>query len=102
MNDPRLNDTSPTDPVLAHVQPVPGGLYGDQPSESALSDLRTAVAEVSAALRDADGDTAEELTRYQRDLNRAQLQLRPGDDDALQHAHTLCRTVRRHLAGGAA
>jgi len=84
-----MNDSSPTDPVLAHVQPVPGGLYSDQPYDAALAELRTTVAEVSAALRDADGATAQELTRYQQDLNRAQLQLRPDDTDALQRARTL-------------
>ncbi|MFE9677191.1 hypothetical protein ACFYO5_24180 [Streptomyces sp. NPDC006259] len=97
-----MNDQSPTDPVLAHVEPVPGGLYGDQPYEAALSDLRAAVTEVSAALRDADATTAQQLTHYQQELNRAQLQLRPGDSDALQRAHTLARTVRQSLAGGIA
>ncbi|MET9142035.1 hypothetical protein [Streptomyces parvulus] len=58
-----MNDHSPTDPVLADVEPVPGGLYGDQPYELALSDLRSAVAEFSAALRDADGPRAEGLRR---------------------------------------
>ncbi|MET9442870.1 hypothetical protein [Streptomyces sp. NPDC006610] len=97
-----MTDHSPTDPILAHVEPVPGGLYGDQPYEAALADLRSAVAEVSAALRDADGTRAEQLTHYQRDLNRAQLQLRPDDTAALERAHALSRTVRRYLAGGAA
>ncbi|MEU0228168.1 hypothetical protein ABZ177_27980 [Streptomyces sp. NPDC006284] len=97
-----MNDRSPTDPVLAHVEPVPGGLYGDQPYEAALADLQSALAEVSAALREADGTRAEQLTRYQRDLGRAQLRLRPDDTDALERAHALSRTVRRYLAGGAA
>ncbi|WP_371572750.1 hypothetical protein [Streptomyces sp. NBC_01314] len=93
----------PTDPVLSHVQPLPGGLYGDQPYETALSDLRAAVAEVSAALRDTeDPAVTEDLMRYQVDLNRAQLQLRPDDDDALERAHALCRTVRRYLTTGTA
>ncbi|MYS56626.1 hypothetical protein GTW46_42375, partial [Streptomyces sp. SID6013] len=53
-------------------------------------------------LRDADGTRAEQLTRYQRDLGRAQLRLRPDDTAALERAHALSRTVRRYLAGGAA
>ncbi|OEJ20844.1 hypothetical protein AR457_42010 (plasmid) [Streptomyces agglomeratus] len=97
-----MNEHSPTDPILSHVEPVPGGLYGDQPYEAALADLRTAVAEVSAALSAAEGTSAEQLMRYQQDLNRAQLQLRPDDAEALQRAHDLSRTVRRYLAGGAA
>ncbi|AKZ59549.1 hypothetical protein SAM23877_6504 [Streptomyces ambofaciens ATCC 23877] len=59
-----MTDHSPTDPILAHVEPVPGGLYGDLPYEAALADLRSAVAEVSAALRDAGGARAEQLIRY--------------------------------------
>ncbi|MEU5756717.1 hypothetical protein [Streptomyces sp. NPDC047829] len=97
-----MNDDSSTDPVLVHVEPVPGGLYGDQPYEAALSDLRSAVTEVAAALRVADGPRAVQLTRYQRDLGRAQLLLRPDDTAALERAHALYRTVRRYLAGGAA
>ncbi|MEV6886243.1 hypothetical protein [Streptomyces sp. NPDC051135] len=97
MNDDSPDD-SPTDPILAHVDPVPGGLYGDQAYEAALADLRSAVAEVSAALREADGAHVEQLTRYQQDLGRAQLQLRPDDTDALERAHALSRTVRRYLA----
>ncbi|MGQ4331116.1 hypothetical protein [Streptomyces hayashii] len=93
----------PTDPVLSHVQPLPGGLYGDEPYEAALSDLRAAVAEVSAALRDAqDQAVTEDLTRYQVDLNRAQIQLRPDDTAALERAHALCRVVRRYLTTGMA
>ncbi|MEV5020192.1 hypothetical protein ACIGW1_37245 [Streptomyces sp. NPDC053780] len=56
---------------------MPGSLYGDQPYEAALSDLRSAGAKVSAALRDADGPPAEQLTCHQLDPGRAQLQL-PG------------------------
>jgi hypothetical protein len=97
-----MHDHAPDDPVLARVEPVPGGLYGDLSYEAALADLRTAVAEVSAALRDADGATAERLTGDQRELNRAQLQLRPDDTDAVRRAHELARTVRRRLEGGAA
>ncbi|KOX43210.1 MULTISPECIES: hypothetical protein [Streptomyces] len=97
-----MTDHSPTDPILGHVEPVPGGLYGDQPYEAALSDLRSAVAEVSAALRNADGTRAEQLSRYQQDLGRAQLRLRPDDKAALERAHALSRTVRQYLAGGAA
>ncbi|MET7650502.1 hypothetical protein [Streptomyces sp. NPDC005486] len=52
----------PTDPVLSHVQPVPGGLYG---YEAALSDLRAAVAEVSAALSGTE-DPAVTAGRAQR------------------------------------
>jgi hypothetical protein len=96
-----MNDPSPTDPILAHVEPVPGGLFGDQPYEATLADLRSAVAEVSAALREADGKRAEQLSRYQQDLNRAQLQLHPDDTDALQRARALSLAVRRYLAGNA-
>ncbi|MFI6086051.1 hypothetical protein ACIBBB_34805 [Streptomyces sp. NPDC051217] len=92
-----MNDHSPTDPVLGHVRPVPGGLYGDQPYEAALADLRAAVAEVSAALREADGPTAEQLAHYQADLNRTQLQLRLDDTETHQRAHALAQTVRDHL-----
>ncbi|MFH9554675.1 hypothetical protein [Streptomyces sp. NPDC017435] len=93
----------PTDPVLSPVQPVPGGLYGDEPYEAALSDLRAAVAEVSAALSDTeDPAVTEDLTRYHVDLNRAQLQLRPDASAALERAHALCRTMRRYLTTGAA
>nr|WP_020126004.1 histidine phosphatase family protein [Streptomyces sp. 303MFCol5.2] len=100
----RMSDQQPpTDPVLSHVQPVPGGLYSDEPYEAALSDLWAAVAEVSAALRDTeDPAVTEDLTRYQVDLNRAQLQLRPDDTAALERAHALCRTVRHYLTTGAA
>ncbi|KUL53419.1 hypothetical protein [Streptomyces sp. NRRL S-1521] len=90
------------DPVLAHIQPAPRELYWDQPYEAALADLRSAVAQVSAALRDTDGTRAERLTRYQQDLNRAQLQLHPDDADAQERAHALSRTVRRPLVDGAA
>ncbi|WP_411093501.1 hypothetical protein [Streptomyces sp. 049-1] len=79
---------------------MPGGLSGDQPYEAALSDPRSAVATVSAALRDADGPPAEQLTSYQRGLGRAQLQLRPDDTAALEGAHALSRTVRLCLTGG--
>ncbi|WP_406005114.1 hypothetical protein OG440_02255 [Streptomyces sp. NBC_00637] len=93
----------PTDPVLSHVQPLSGGLYGDKPYEAALSDLRAAVAEVSAALAETeDPAVTEDLTRYQVDLNRAHLQLRPDDTAALERAHVLCRTARRYLTTGAA
>ncbi|MER5587099.1 hypothetical protein ACWC9X_31145 [Streptomyces asoensis] len=93
----------PTDPVLSRVQPVPGGLYGDEPYEAALSDLRSAVAEVSAALsRTQDPAVTKDLTRYQADLNRAQLQLHPHRSAVLERAHALCRTVRRYLTAGAA
>ncbi|MEU3620167.1 hypothetical protein ABZ725_49010 [Streptomyces sp. NPDC006872] len=89
--------------MLSHVQPLPGSLYGDEAYEAALSDLRAAVAEVSTALNDAeDAAVTQNLTRYQVDLNRAQLQLRPDDTAALERAHVLCRTVRRHLTTGAA
>ncbi|MEU5074426.1 hypothetical protein AB0G76_23110 [Streptomyces asoensis] len=92
----------PTDPVLSRVQRVPGGLYGDEPYEAALSDLRAAVAQVSAALsRTQDPAVSEDLTRYQADLNRAQLQLHPHGSAALERAHALCRTVRRYLTTGA-
>ncbi|MFI5966436.1 hypothetical protein ACIA8J_30295 [Streptomyces asoensis] len=91
-----------TDPVLSHVRPVPGGPYGDEPYEAALSDLRAAVAEVSAGLSGAqDPAVTEALTCYQVDLSRTQLQLRPGDGEALDRAHALCRTVRRYLTTGA-
>jgi hypothetical protein len=93
------HNSSPTDPVLAHVEPVPGGLYGDQPYEAALRDIQAATADISAALRDADTGTAEQLTAHRRDLARAQLQLRPDDTDGLERAHALCSTVRRYLAG---
>ncbi|MGW2617599.1 hypothetical protein [Streptomyces sp. NPDC001500] len=97
------DEQPPTDPVLSHVQPLPGGLYGAEPYEAALSDLRAAVAEVSAALRDAqDPAVTEDLTRYQVDLKRAQIQLRPDDTAALERAHALCRTVRRYLTTGTA
>ena len=74
--------TDHADPTLAHLQPVPGGLYRGQPYDAALADLRSAVAQVSAALRGADGTHAEQLIRYQQDLNRAQLQLRQDEADA--------------------
>ncbi|MFD9028257.1 hypothetical protein [Streptomyces parvulus] len=97
-----MNSDTSRDPVLAHVELVPGGLYGDRAYEAALSDLRSTVAEVSAALRNADDPRAEQLTRHQRVLGRAQLQLRPDDTAALERAHALSRTVRRYLAGQAA
>ncbi|MGW2049876.1 hypothetical protein ACWCPF_32535 [Streptomyces sp. NPDC001858] len=35
------DQSSPADPpVLSRVQPLPGGLYGDEPHEAARSDLR--------------------------------------------------------------
>ncbi|WP_172386933.1 hypothetical protein [Streptomyces sp. MNP-20] len=97
-----MNERSPADPVLAHVEPVPGGLYGDQPYEAAHSDLRLAAAKVSAALRDAEDPRAEQLARFQRDLNRAQLQARPDHTESLERGHALVQTVRRYLADGGA
>ncbi|MFF2025288.1 hypothetical protein ACFVW2_26220 [Streptomyces sp. NPDC058171] len=96
-----MSDDSSYDPILPHVKPVPGGLYGDLPYEAALADLRDAVALISAALPDADPATAEQLSRYRRELGRAQLQLRPDDSEEMARAHALAETVRRRLAGGA-
>ncbi|MCQ4192241.1 hypothetical protein [Streptomyces parvulus] len=96
-----MTDDCAKDPILAHVEPVSGGLYGNQAYEVALCDLRSAVAEVSAALRDAGNPLIEQLTRYQRDLGRAQTQLRPDDTAALERAHALSGTVR-YIAGRAA
>ncbi|WP_069766955.1 hypothetical protein [Streptomyces sp. LUP30] len=99
-----MNDQQPPiDPVLSHVEPLSGGLYGAEPYEAALSDLLSAVAEVSAAKAGTEDPTVtEDLTRYQVDLNRTQLRLRPDDTAALERAHALCRTVRRCLSTGAA
>ncbi|MGW5042186.1 hypothetical protein ACWEQK_28915 [Streptomyces parvulus] len=97
-----MNDHSPTDPVLSHVEPVPGGLYGDQSYEAALSDLQRTTAEISAALPSADHDAAEHLTGLRRDLVQAQRQLRPDDEDGMHRVRTLCSNVRRYLAGGTA
>lgn len=94
-----MTEQPDSEPVLSHVEPLSGGLYADQPYEAALSDLRGAVAEVSAALRDADGATREHLLERQRELNRLQTRLRPDDADALADAHALCRRVRAELAG---
>lgn len=86
-----------SEPVLSRVEPLGGGPYADQPYEAALSDLRRAVAEVSAALPNAEGATAERLLGRQRELNRLQIQLHPDDAEALANAHELCRRVRGEL-----
>ncbi|MFE9658734.1 hypothetical protein [Streptomyces sp. NPDC005955] len=96
-----MSDDSSYDPILPHVKPVPGGLYGSLPYEVALANLRDAVALISAALPDADPATEEDLLRQQWDLNRAQLQLHPGDTEAIERANAMARTVRRLLAGEA-
>ncbi|WEV29043.1 hypothetical protein OYE22_30555 [Streptomyces sp. 71268] len=88
-------------PILAHVEPVPGGLYGGQPYEVALSDLRAALAEVSATLSGADSPAVARLTDYKQDLNRAQLQLRPNDMDAILRAHAPSRARNSASSDGA-
>ncbi|MGV9341594.1 hypothetical protein [Streptomyces sp. NPDC003688] len=97
-----MTDETPYDPVLAHIEPVPGGLYGDQPYEAALSDLRSTVAAISAAASDATGTEADRLREHRRELNRLQHDLRPDDADALKSARERCAAIRRELAGGAA
>lgn len=58
------------------------------------------VASISGTLPDADEATAARLTALRRRLNRLQLELRPGDADALAQARELCRQVREDLTAG--
>ncbi|MFF9896834.1 hypothetical protein [Streptomyces longispororuber] len=103
MTDHHRGHDDPTQPVLAGIEPVvPGGLYGDQSYEAALSDLRAATADISAALEDAEPAVAAQLALYRRQLGQTQLQLRADDAPGMEAAHALCRTVRRYLDSGRA
>ncbi|WP_331726315.1 hypothetical protein [Streptomyces sp. NBC_00470] len=94
-----MADQTPHEPVLPAVQPVPGGLYGDQAYESALSSLRHAVAEISAALHtQTDPGRRSELLAKQASLIEMQHSLLPGDDLACAAARVRSQQVLAELA----
>ncbi|MEU9535834.1 hypothetical protein AB0D00_26440 [Streptomyces sp. NPDC048213] len=92
-------DQPPVEPILSTVRPVTDSPYAEGPYEAALSELRAAVAQVSAAIPGTTGETASRLSEQRSMLNRAQQELRPGDTDALTRAHELCLRVRQQLPG---
>ncbi|MET8298155.1 hypothetical protein ABZW02_29500 [Streptomyces sp. NPDC005180] len=94
-----MTDQQP-EPILSQITPIPGGGAAGEAYELALGDIQFTVASVSGALPYADEATAAHLTALRRRLNRLQLDLRPGDADAVAKARELCRQVREDLAGG--
>jgi hypothetical protein len=93
MADPWNHD----EPVLAHVEPILGGLFADQSYEAAMSAIAATVARISAALRGASAERADHLRHLQRDLIRRQIELMPIDDAAISAVYERCRQVRTEL-----